>query len=1632
MNENLGNLNFKVILSDEEFNSQINQDIAAAEKLNTSLSTLLEVKAKTSKKVKVSVDATEAYSSLEKLNEYFIALEKADLSKVGQKLDVTPQVEQALLRLKQLEEEIEVINQLRMEEGGGMELALALKEAQKEADNLLATIAELRQAETALNGPDQFKTFIHGLSEQSMEMKQLIAYYQAEEKASEEAAKEKAKEEKERQKNAKAIEKERRAMANGIFKEHIASLTAANPTLKEMAAYYKELEKETNKYAEAAKGASVYQSRIGAELKSMALSYLSIRGASQILSSLVRITGEFELQRTTLAAMIGDLNKAEQIVSRIQGLAVESPFQFKELTTYAKQLSAFAVPVEELYDTTKMLADVSAGLGVGMDRIVLAYGQVRSAAFLRGQEVRQFTEAGIPILDELAKQFTELEGRVVSTGEVFDKISARLVPFEMVAKVFKDMTSEGGKFYNMQEIQAETLKGKLSNLKDAYEVMLNEIGQGQSEKLKDAVDWLRKLMQNYEEVGETVKYSVITFGLAKTAIEMLNVATGNLKAKNIGLIASLRNVGAVILKNPYAALGVAVTTAVVGLHKYATALSDAQKLQKSANDSIAEYNTSLAQELGSLEQLYKRMELAKEGTLAYDKAKAQIQSKYSTYIDELKKEGVAVDNLANIYSNLAQKIQDSLLAKSREDAMQSLDAQYKETLDKEEEHFEKLVNKAQKRYNLSFTVKDKEILRQYVFGGMTEEEARSIASADLTKFFDDVYNSSQIRSLKGKMQGLLHTYFDQSDELLGAFGDIDATIAENAEKSITGWRKTVQDTLTGLKLDKGHSFGLWAEDATKSTEYIDDMVKRYKELQEEIKMVSPFDEEYTKDLEKNKNAIEAVAKALNIDIKSLSEGKGKSTKQKEIETQIDLVKKLQDAYEKLKPYISDDIMAKTLKNLFPEAKDTWLKDFDFSKVLISLSKNLEAYDKPAAEALRNSVSKDIAAGFADGFKNFNAYKKLLAEWKSMDFNLEGKGVELDFSKIIRDLNNEYAKIDQQRLKALESLKKAQLGDEKAKAAIIEAYGEEVWDAYIRNGEEAINTLVKKEKEGAREVAYEKSRDLATKYVAELDLDLTGLHKKSTNQIKAIIEGIESEIAKAEEKSKEAKETAFADISDGEVAEKAFAKWQMFEEVLKLLKKDAEDAKEALSDKEWKNAIRIAERLGKSLQEVGNILSSLGSDFESSSLTKLGEQFSTLGSTTSSIVGNIKAVSEEVKDIPNLEETAFKDLSDGAKAGIVGILAAVATYMVDSFTKPIKEARKYQDALTEASRKYLDTMNELRRESHTGVFGTDEIALAAENMQILNEANDRYAKSIEAISKVKFQGLDMGGNAGTQYNKQSLTDILDTLSNEQGWDLYNKDGQLNIAAIESYYDSFKDRLTRKQRLLIEELIESGNAYQDAANEQAEYLTSLFSGVADSIADSFIESFKESGNAALDYGDIMDGIATKVAKDMIKNALLQKVFTDEMMDEAAEKLAKKDAAGAMAIVNKGMEAAEDLAPYIQQLLESLKPYMQIEEKTPSGNLSEGIKGMTEDTANLLASYINAMRSDVSQMRAIQEHHLPIISAAMPTIMDHLAQIQANTFDTAVNTSSMLARLVSIDDRIGTVIDTGNNGDAIKVLM
>jgi uncharacterized membrane protein len=218
-------------------------------------------------------------------------------------------------------------------------------------------------------------------------------------------------------------------------------------------------------------------------------------------NSVVKLTGEFEQMQVALKTIVGGLEASNKIWEQTVELASKSPFKATELIKYTRQLAAYRIETSKLHDTTKMLADVSAGLGVDMSRLILAYGQVRAAEYLRGTELRQFTEAGVPMLEELAKHFTELEGKAISTAEVFEMISKRQVAFSDVSAVLENMTSDGGPFYKMQEQLSNTIKGNIATLKNEVDLMMYEIGQSSSWAITGFLKILKFLVKQWEYIS---------------------------------------------------------------------------------------------------------------------------------------------------------------------------------------------------------------------------------------------------------------------------------------------------------------------------------------------------------------------------------------------------------------------------------------------------------------------------------------------------------------------------------------------------------------------------------------------------------------------------------------------------------------------------------------------------------------------------------------------------------------------------------------------------------------------------------------------------------------------------------------------------------------------------------------------------------------------------------------------------------------------------------------------------------------------------------------------------------------------------------------------------------------------------
>ncbi len=385
------------------------------------------------------------------------------------------------------------------------------------------------------------------------------------------------------------------------------------------------------------------QGRLLGKLKTLAANYLSVFAVFNFGKKIVETTGYFEQQKVALQGILGSAAAATQAINELRGMALESPFELKDLVGYTKQLSAYGIEVENLLPVTKQLADLSTGLGVDMGRLILAYGQVKSAAVLRGQELRQFTEAGIPMVAELAKRFTELNGRLVTTGEVFDLISKRQVPFEMVASVLSDMTAEGGKFYKMQENITDTLYGQVQKLKDMWTISLNSIGSSISGVLRGFVGMLQGVVKNIRAVLYTISGVALANSVKLVAREMVVVKQGIIESARAmatfgrrvvhansaawGLRTAIRGIGAALKSNIFMA----------AFSLIAGAIANAVVKAKEFSDTMESIDISFAKDTAKYVQgfdaLIGKLSSATEGTKEYNAALETLKNNYGDYVN---------------------------------------------------------------------------------------------------------------------------------------------------------------------------------------------------------------------------------------------------------------------------------------------------------------------------------------------------------------------------------------------------------------------------------------------------------------------------------------------------------------------------------------------------------------------------------------------------------------------------------------------------------------------------------------------------------------------------------------------------------------------------------------------------------------------------------------------------------------------------------------------------------------------------------------------------------------------------------------------------------------------------------------
>lgn len=514
------------------------------------------------------------------------------------------------------------------------------------------------------------------------------------------------------------------------YEESQKALARQRDAMTELRKAQTEAAKSADKHANSTKNlnhAMASSSRMAGELKNQLSNIYSIYTIERFVRGLIEIGGQFEQQKIAIGSILQDSTKAEVIFGKIKSLAVVSPFQFMDLAGYTKQLTAFSIPYEELYDTTKRLADISAGLGVDMGRIILAYGQVRSAAFLRGQEVRQFTEAGIPLVQALADKFSILENRVVSVGEVFDKISRREVSFDMVKDVLWGMTDEGGQFYNMQEKLADSLYGKWSNLKDQWDVMMSDIAEDTNGTLKAGIEGLTKLMNNWESIESILFSLVAAYGTYKAAVMLAGIKqafltvkvlgfkdaveystlslTGNTAALKANEIAGYRQLSMLgKLRTSLSSLGkagwfgiVASGLAAIGAYIY-TAYQNSTKLRRELDDIASKGSISAQNEIDGYTILVEKLRNAVKGSQEYNNIIDKIQSRYGSYLGNIRAEADAYEYLHGKIADVTEALRAKATEEAREQGISKITEKYTE---EKTDVYKDIISSLQKEFGIS-------------------------------------------------------------------------------------------------------------------------------------------------------------------------------------------------------------------------------------------------------------------------------------------------------------------------------------------------------------------------------------------------------------------------------------------------------------------------------------------------------------------------------------------------------------------------------------------------------------------------------------------------------------------------------------------------------------------------------------------------------------------------------------------------------------------------------------------------------------------------------------------------------------------------------------------------------------------
>lgn len=395
-----------------------------------------------------------------------------------------------------------------------------------------------------------------------------------------------------------------------------------------------------------------------------------VTALKNFVTELVNVRGQFQQLEIAFSTMLKSKEKADKLMSELVDIAAKTPFDLQGVASSAKQMIAYGSSAENVGDELVMLGNVAAGVGSQLSEIAYLYGTLRTQGRAYAVDIRQFAGRGIPIYEELAKVLG------VTKDEVSGLVKEGKVGFKEVEQAFKNMTSESGIYYNLMQEQSKSLTGQLSNLGDAWDTMLNEIGKDTQGIASAGISGLKGLIENYETVGKILIGLIATYGTYKTALIVVRIAQDTLTARmelailvtKAQMIAQ-KALNTVMKANPYVLVATVLTGLVATMWAFHDSTTASEKAQQKFNEEQKNFANQEEERKKKIEELIRVIQDETETEFSKIKAYEELQRYSPALSSAYTREQLAVLNLAeankelnkerdkNSYENILKNIQ---------------------------------------------------------------------------------------------------------------------------------------------------------------------------------------------------------------------------------------------------------------------------------------------------------------------------------------------------------------------------------------------------------------------------------------------------------------------------------------------------------------------------------------------------------------------------------------------------------------------------------------------------------------------------------------------------------------------------------------------------------------------------------------------------------------------------------------------------------------------------------------------------------------------------------------------------------------------------------------------------------------